>query len=193
MIRSIFLFLCKFSYWGICFLLILIFGLNVTTQEILNIALSGKLYLSLYSWYLICSAPIFIFTFIIHILGAKKLMPSFIDRYNLSMFVILQVPYAGFNTTNVITSLKDDYGDRASTSHEILILLRHLFESLVWWGIVAFGVYTVFHQTPNAILTAIEFKTDFEKLKLLGIVLAIYVARIIINGIARMIINKFIR
>ena len=190
MIRNILWFLCKFSYWGICFLLILIFGLNVTIQEILNIALSGKLYLSLYSWYLICSAPIFIITFIILISGIKRVMPSLIDRYNLAIFVLIAVPYAGFNTTDAIASLKECEGDRASV---IITILREFVLSIVWWGIVAFGVYTVFHQTPNAILTAIEFKTDFEKLKLLGIVLAIYVARIIINGIARMIINKFIR
>lgn len=182
--------ICSISFWGSSFLLLLLFGFNVSIRDLISIALSGKIFLSIYSWFFLASPLIYLLSVIIRL--SKKDMFTLIDKINQIQWENLTVPYLGFDILDFILSVKYCEGNRRLIIREIQVYISHLVSTISWWGLVFFGVYTIYRQRPNAILTAIEAKSGHSMYKLLAVVLAIYIALNFINWGVRKAIIKFI-
>ncbi len=82
--------------------------------------------------------------------------------------------------------------DAGGVIHDIAIHVRRFIEMALWWFIVIFGVYTIYHQGNNAILSAIDQRSFIDYVFILGISLAVYfVLLFLFQIIYRIVSNKW--
>ena len=76
---------------------------------------------------------------------------------------------------------------------DLEMYIRRFIDRVIWWAIVIFGIYAIYHSGENAILTVIEAESLPMRLLILGIAVLIMVAVGIITGRmrARSIREKF--
>lgn len=73
LMRTIIQFLNHFSFWGVFFLLSLMFGYNISISTVIQEALHGGQFVNIYCEYMLISVIIFIISFILLMIIDRKL------------------------------------------------------------------------------------------------------------------------
>lgn len=162
-----------FAFWGLCFLLILIIGFGVKPQDIITIAISLEMNLAAFCIYLLGSVIIFPFLSIISMVSSLKSGLSLGDILAIDIPPLLWTPYKGLDIRELFKINKLGL-DAKGIFYDIMVHIRRFIEMALWWFIVVFGVYTIYHQSNNAIRFAIDQKSFTEKATIIGICLAVY-------------------
>ncbi len=174
-----------FAFWGILFLLVLVFGFGVDISDIVAIAKSLEMNLAAYCIYLLVSLVLYPLIIIYNAITSLKACLTFSDIVAIGLPTTLWIPYKGLDCRGLI-KLKTSGLDAKGIRFDIGVHIIRFLETALWWFVVVTGIYAVYHQGNNAILRAIGQKTVQEKLIVAGICFAVYC---VLNLIARL-INK---
>ena len=178
-----------FAFWGICFLLILVLGFGVKAHDIFSIALSPETNLAAFCIYLIGSVIIFPLLAIISTISLLKSGLSFEDVLAINIPPLLWTPYKGVDIRELFKITKLGL-DAKGILHDIMVHIRRFLEMTLWWLIVVFGVYTIYHQGNNAIRSAIDQKSFSEKATIVGICLAVYLALLLLSWVINKVVTQ---
>ena len=162
-----------FAFWGIIFLLILVFGFGVSIQDIYGLAKSLEMYLAVYCIYLLVSIILYPILALFCIIRSSKLGFSFSETLAIHLQPTLWIPYKGLDIHELF-KLKSLGLNSSGIWYEIRVHIIRLFETALWWFVVISGINTVRRQGNNAILHAIEQKTTRELLIIAGLSIAAY-------------------
>ena len=161
------------AFWGIVFLNILILGFQVKIQDIWSIACSLKMPLSAFCIDMLVSVflyPILTAIWLTHLLKGKL---SFGEILVIGFQPLLWMPYKGLDIKELIGALNET--DAKVKIYDLGVWIYHVVEMLIWWFVVLFGIYTIYHQKDNALFAAIEQTSSLEKVKVLIICIIVYV------------------
>ena len=182
--RKIFCMIKNLAFWGIVFLLVLIFGFGVRFKDIFSIAFSFEWYLAAYCLYFLVSIILFPLLLVLIYKFDVSCGLSLGDIVPVDLPATLWMPYKGLDIHGLFKMKKSGL-DASGVFVEIGIHVRRLFETLLWWAIVIFGIYTIFNQGDNAILKAINEKSSKDKLIVLGVALGVYLLLSIISWLVQ--------
>ena len=169
-----------FAFWGLVFLLILLFGFGVDIVDIITMAMSLEMYLSAFCIYMLLSVIIYpLLAIMILVKNIEDI--SLIDAFLIQFTPNLWTPYKGFDI-RFLFSLPDL--DLPGIIHDILVGILRFVDMIIWWGILIFGLYTIHNQGENPILSAINAKTAIQKMAVVGGVLIGYLILKVIIYIA---------
>ena len=174
-----------FAFWGILFLLVLVFGFGVDISDIVAIAKSLEMNLAAYCIYLLVSLVLYPLIIIYNAITSLKACLTFSDIVAIGLPTTLWIPYKGLDCRG-LKKLKTSGLDAKGIRFDIGVHIIRFLETALWWFVVVTGIYAVYHQGNNAILRAVGQKTVQEKLIVAGICFAVYC---VLNLIARL-INK---
>ena len=177
------------AFWGICFLLILVIGFDVRLQDVFSTAVSLEMNLAAFCIYLLASVILFPILEIISAASILKAGLSFGDVFAADIAPLLWTPYKGLDFRYSFTK-KNSELDIKGHLHDIVICIKRIIEMALWWFIVIFGVYTVYHQSNNAIRPALDQKSFIEKAIIIGICLAVYFVLQLFSWIVVKILKK---
>jgi hypothetical protein len=162
-----------FAFWGILFLLVLVFGFGVDISDIVAIAKSLEMNLAAYCIYLLVSIALYPIIVIVSTIRSLKAGLDFSDVVAIGLPPTLWTPYKGLDIRGLF-KLKSLGLDAKGIRFDIGVHIIRFLETALWWFVVATGIYAVYHQGNNAILRAIGQKTVQEKLIVAGICIAVY-------------------
>lgn len=178
-----------FAFWGICFLLILVIGFGVKVQDIISIATSLEMNLAAFCIYILGSVIIFPLLAVISMISDLKSGLSFGDVLAIDIPPLLWMPYKGLDIRELF-KLKKLGLDARGILYDIMVHIMRFLEMALWWFIVVFGVYTIYHQGNNAIRSTIYQKPFSEKAIIAGICLAVYLVLQIFSWIINIVVTK---
>lgn len=179
-----------YLFWGIVFLLILVFGFKVSIFSIVSIVLSRQMFLALFCIYILFSVILYP---LLTIMNNKSSILHISDIICIEMNRILKMPYDGFLLHKIFTIDDDVKEDKSDYIRVIIIYIWRFFETIGWWLIVIFGYFCIFCQKDNAIRQAINATDTRQKLIVLGVVLLIYIIlRIIAFIIQKLVYNRWV-
>lgn len=178
-----------FAFWGICFLLILVIGFGVKSHDIISIATSLEMNLAAFCIYILGSVIIFPLLAIISMISLLKSGLSFGDVLAINISPLLWTPYKGLDIRELF-KLKKLGLDARGILHDIMVHIRRFLEMTLWWFIVVFGLYTIYHQGNNAIRSAIDQKSFSGKATIVGICLAVYLVLQLFSWVVNKVVTK---
>ena len=162
-----------FAFWGIMFLLVLVFGFGVGISDIIAIAKSLEMNLTAYCIYLLVSIVLYPIIIIVTTIASLKAGLTFSDIVAIGLPTTLWTPYKGLDISGLY-KLKASGLDAKGIRFDIGVHIIRFLETALWWFVVITGIYAVYHQGNNAILHAIGQKTVKEKFIVAGICIAVY-------------------
>lgn len=177
------------TFWGLCFLLVLLAGFGVGLQDIIAIALSLEMNLAAICLYLLCSLILFPILVIFKVISNLKSGLTLGDVLAIDMLPILWMPYKGLDLRELF-NLKTAELDKNEKHHDLGVYAWRIVYMALWWFIFLFGLYTVYHQSDNAIRSAIEQKSFNEIIIIIGIVIAVYFVLHLLAWIIQKIVSK---
>lgn len=163
----------KLSFWGIVFLIILVLAFKVRFSEIISLAMNGPHYLNLVCIFMVLSIVVFPITAIV-IKVSQGL--SVLDMIAIRFPPDLWMPYKGITVFRASRKEKDDPGiDKQAFASDVVIFINRFIDTVLWWAIVVFGVYEIFHTGDNPIKDAVQSFSMSHVLFVLACIIAGYI------------------
>lgn len=160
--------LISIFFWWMLFLLLLIFGFNIQIADIVNNVFSHNIHFSIICILLLASPVLYIIFYILEFINDRKDGLFILDTIGLTFLPYFWVIYKGF-----------DFRD-----FEFTTWIYNLFNNIVWWGLLAYGIWAIaFTNQNNIIISRIMEYNNQQVLIRFGVFL---LACLVLYGIGRL-------
>lgn len=171
----------KLSFWGIIFIIILVFAFKVRFLEIISLATNGPNYLNVFCIFMVLSIVVFPITAVV-IKVSQGL--SILDMIAIRFPPDLWMPYKGITVFRDSRREKNDPDiDKQAFAFDVVIFINRFIDTVLWWAIVVFGVYEIFHTGDNAIKEAVQDFSMPHVLFVLACIVALYILLCILMSV----------
>lgn len=123
-------FISAFSFWGMFFFCVLLFGFKLTTVEIkIGLFVLPKVYY----WYFVLSIPVFLIVFTKNFISLKKNC-SLLEILGTYLYEIVSVPYRALDIRDLIKK-PSDINECSVLNYKKKIWFLRFTKLLIWWVI----------------------------------------------------------
>lgn len=155
-------------FWWTLFLLLLVIGFNLQLVDLMNNVFSGNIHFSIVCILLLSSPVLYLVLYVCEFIKDRKDGLFILDTIGLTILPYYWMIYKCFDFRYF----------------EFSTWIYNLFNNLIWWGLLAYGVWTVILTNENNII--ISKIGEFENHQIIIRLGVFFLVCILLYGIGRL-------